>query len=135
MQTGAKLAIEPIQLAWAGGFIDGEGYVGVTRNFNKVHRRIYYRIMLDAAQIHLEPVARLQKMFGGRINFRENDHKGIWQWRVFGESARTALRLLLPYLVVKRRQAELVMDFSEVSRAPDTKRDLRPAANDLGGIG
>lgn len=116
MPTRAKLANNPIETAWAAGFLDGEGYVGVTRNFNKPRGgKVYYRVMLAAGQIHEAPMQTLKDMFGGRVNFRKNNHKGCWEWRVFGETAYEAIRSLMPYMKVKRQQCELVLQFGAIS--------------------
>lgn len=116
MPTGTNQTLEPMKIAWAAGFLDGEGYIGVTRNFNKRNGRMYYRIDLNAAQVHLAPMELLKSMFGGRVNFHQNKHQGYWYWRVYGEEARQAIVLLLPYLVVKRKQADMAMQFDAVSQ-------------------
>jgi len=116
MPTGTNQTLEPMKLAWAAGFLDGEAYIGVTRSFDKRNSRMYYRIDVNAAQVHLAPIELLKSMFGGRVNFHKNNHQGSYCWRVFGEEARRVIVLLLPYFIVKRKQAELVMQFDSVSQ-------------------
>jgi hypothetical protein len=114
MPTRAKL-VKPIDAAWAAGFLDGEGYIGVTRDNSVRDGKTYYKVAVSAGQIHKTPIELLQSMFGGRIVYQKNKFKGCWHWRVFGENAYSALRIVLPYLVVKRQQAELVLQFGTIT--------------------
>ena len=116
MPTRAKLVIEPIQAAWIAGFFDGEAYVGVIRCFQKKYGRHHYRVQLSVGQVSREPLDIIQKAFGfGRLYFRRNEHQDFWYWRVTGEKAYEALTILLPYLVVKRKHADLILQFGAIS--------------------
>ena len=112
MGTRAKLAnMELTKIAWAAGFMDGEGYIGITRCLDRRTGRLYYRVQVDVGQVHREPIALFQELFGGTIGHRTNKKQGCWNWRKFGKEACNVIRILLPYLVVKRRQAELVLEY------------------------
>lgn len=103
--------------AWAAGFIDGEGYIGITREYNPKYQKTYYKVTLMVGQVHLLPIEKLQLMFGGKVSHRDNKHQGFWTWRVSGENAYSAIRYILPYLVAKKRQAELLLQFGEINPA------------------
>ncbi len=114
-----------LQLAWAAGFVDGEGYIGITRWFDKKRGYHTHRVQFDIAQVHEKPIRMLSEMFGnvGRVNRIENDKRGYWAWRVMGSAVVPVVRELLPYLVVKDEQARLVMEF-EFTVGKGRKREL-----------
>ena len=97
------------KLAWAAGIVDGEGcivlYKAKTRTGNA------WVLRLTVTNTSKPMVMALQDIFGmGNLIFspRNNPrHKDIWRWEVATRKAEQALRLLLPYLVTKRREAEL----------------------------
>lgn len=39
------------------------------------------------------------------------NRRQAWQWAVYGDEARALLRATLPYLVTKREQAEIALEF------------------------
>lgn len=59
----------------------------------------------------------MQGMFGGTVVRRQSGprQRQVWEWCVYGDSAREVSSLVHPFLVEKRRQAEIVM---EVNRWP-----------------
>ncbi len=115
MQTRAKQNVSQTDAAWAAGFLDGEGFIGVTRAVRKGTGKVDFHVAMSASQIHRAPMDKLQSMFGGRVNHQENGFRGCFHWRVSGESVYHVLRIVLPYLVVKRKQAELTLDFGTVT--------------------
>jgi len=102
---------EPTRLAWCAGFIDGEGYIGLTRAKDKKHNRYWHRIQLDVANTQRASIEYIHDTFGGTVLRRENGFRGVWNVRYFGERACEILRALMPYLIIKRKQAELVLEF------------------------
>jgi hypothetical protein len=85
-------------LAWAAGFIDGEGCVSFSRCSG------YRQIKVRVAQTRLEPLKRLRSMFGGHISdgARQNSTMPTWLWQIGGRKrVGEAHDLLRPYLMVK----------------------------------
>lgn len=105
-----------IELAWAAGFIDGEGSFSIFRNRHRSRELpqetpYYHRPVIRASQIIREPLDRLATRLDGYVS--SVGPKGF-AWLAEGPVlvARTA-RLLLPYLTVKRAQAELAIAYCE----------------------
>lgn len=120
-----------LQLAWAAGFIDGEGFIGLTRVWDKVRNYHMYRIQVDASQIHEAPIRHLAALFGvGKVAFRKNAKRGVWNWRIMGTAAVPVLQELLPYLRVKDQQARLVIEF-ETSTQRDSGGKWKPIPEDI----
>lgn len=95
--------------AWTAGFLDGEGYFGIT---NKPGRQ---RPGIEAAQVAIrEPLDRLALLLGGSVSQRvAREGRPLYRWCCNGGRAvRAAIPLILPYLVVKREQAEVVFAYA-----------------------
>lgn len=105
------VARDPMEVAWAAGFLDGEGHFGIGRG-GRGGRHL--RVVLEAAQVATrEPLDRLQRLFGG--NVREG--KSAWRWTLSGRDAvLTALLVLCPLLSVKGEAARLVGAFAQFTR-------------------
>lgn len=97
-----------VDAAWAAGFFDGEGCIRCERR--KSNGAFYMSI--TATQAVLEPLQKLIDMFGGDLQYQKREGKEhIISWRAHGGTAESALRSMLPYLTVKRTQAELAIEF------------------------
>lgn len=75
---------------------------------------------VSASQTRREPLDKLQLLFGGRVHHRRQTHTGniIYYW-VLSSDARKVEEFLpqvMPYLVVKRREAEILMEFASTIR-------------------
>lgn len=96
------------EFAWAAGFVDGEGYLALRpagRSFGP---------KIEVAQISTAPLERLRNMFGGQVitlKMRKN-RRQAYRWDLLGRSnIEYALKCMLPYMTVKAKQAELMLDF------------------------
>lgn len=101
-----------VELAWAAGFIDGEGCIQY-RVRQRTRGRHEYSLSLYVGQVDPRPLRRLQALFGGSVGLKDpakgESRRPIYYWRVVYATADAALRQLLPYLSVKREQAELAL--------------------------
>ena len=105
-------------IAWAAGFVDGEGCVSQRAQFRSQNRRTY-SLSIYVGQVDPRPLYRLSEYFGGNVALRTSWKGGrpIYMWRVTGAKAEWALRVLLPYLMVKAEQARLAIELQERIRA------------------
>lgn len=110
-----------LELAWAAGFLDGEGCFSL-RKFSPAARakglhEATRGATISAAQTSAEPLYKLAEILGGRVR----DHRGktsavkqTWQWEICSkDGVRYAIPLLLPYLVVKKQEAEIVLAYAQ----------------------
>lgn len=98
-----------LDYAWAAGFFDGEGSITIHQpSAERSHR---FAIMIGNTRI--EPLLKMSKLFGGRVtSYRvELGKQPAWKWSRAGKSAIPALQAMLPYLVNKRVEAELALEF------------------------
>lgn len=72
-----------------------------------------YVIRLAVPQVVTPPLERLQFLWGGSIRLDNSRSKGrpLYVWAASTDTARRALTELLPFLLVKRAQAELGLEF------------------------
>lgn len=108
-------AIKETDLAWAAGFIDGEGCIALRRQVGRQKGVEYtcYALRLSVTNTDLRCLERLKAMFAGSINRATHanrpQNKPCWTWYCSSANAERALCELLPYLLSKREQAELGM--------------------------
>lgn len=83
-----------LELAWAAGFFEGEGSVGVNRLGGVAQPRL--RLFIGQKNDRW-PVDRFAAAVGlGNVN--GPDKRGVYQWSVSGAKAHQAMELLLPHL-------------------------------------
>lgn len=98
-------------LAWAAGFVDGEGCIALIYHKRPIKDRFYecYALRISVTNTDMRCLERLKGMFGGSINgLRHKDrpnNKPCWTWYCTSANAERALRALLPYLFSKKEQA------------------------------
>lgn len=105
---------------WA-GFVDGEGSIGIG-----MHKRanrgcrygIEYAPQVSTCQSSKGAflVEKMKERWGGYVNHRDRSKKnGAWkdtmEWSLRGPHCKVFLEEILPHLILKKRQAELVLEF------------------------
>jgi hypothetical protein len=106
-------------IAWCAGLFDGEGSVGIHKARPIVvasgTRSIRYTLDLNLTMVHKPSVERFKALLGvGNIKKKipgKNSRRVSWHWRVQGFAAAGVVETLLPYLVTKREEALLALDF------------------------
>ena len=97
-------------LAYIAGFIDGEGSI------TSGGRRCTLKV--NATNIDKEPLEFIQRMFGGSIYEcppKKLEWRTIFRWVIGGASALVVLESLLPYFIIKRKQALLGIELAKSS--------------------
>jgi hypothetical protein len=122
---------DAITSAYAAGFLDGEGNISIGKSCQARNReRIYYSLNVCVANTNLQVLQRLQKTYGGTIckrkDYRHLNRKDGYRWRVTSWDAVAFLKELLPFLIVKRQQAELALQFQQTVRHTGNRWRLAP---------
>lgn len=103
--------------SYLAGFFDGEGYIGIERQSNrKGMRNPWYRVIISISLTNENVLQLFQETFGGSISVRTTqigNHQRSWIWRLWSSKAIVCLRVLYPYLIIKKAQAELACAFQE----------------------
>ena len=109
-----------MNLNYVAGIIDGEGYVSIDRN-SKVGRSLVGKAVVQMASPIIPKL--LKKQFGG--NYRHYERKNPNQstahtWASNGRQSVKFLKKILPMLILKKRQAELVIRLYELKDQYDS---------------
>lgn len=96
------------------------GCISVNRQKQKRHNKtrgnftsFSYTLGFAVTQKVKEPLDILYELFGGHLFSYKVKGVLYWRWQHWGPGALEAVKTLLPYLVVKRRIAELGIRFQE----------------------
>lgn len=145
---------EVTELAYVAGIIDADGYVTAASSLHKGRR--YVGPAVGIAGNRREPHDLAAAMFGGNVRIyiprgERAHHQPQFQWQLYGARAIVVLEAVLPYLRVKRRQAELCLGLHEAILEArlmkgyedpypwfgpeyDPERDLVAAAEEIRGL-
>lgn len=104
------------QIAYLAGIIDGEGsiYIGNFSSNPKTGAK-YYQTNMEVTNCDKNLMDWLYNTFGGRIykyNERQkpqNSRQNYYRWIVTGNCLTHLCEILLPYLICKKRQCEIMI--------------------------
>jgi hypothetical protein len=105
-------------LAWMAGFVDADGSIGIV----SVGKTRNYRPKLTVCNTNYEAVLVFEKEFGGKVRKRvwkgakKANWKPCFEWSLTCAAACRAVELLRPYLRIKHRQADLVLELGVLQR-------------------
>ena len=119
-------------LAYAAGLIDGEGCIRIQKQSNKQT----YIVVVQLAMSEKASVIRqaLIATFGGNsyeMEFKNKKWAKQWQWRISGEKACDLLSQILPFLVLKKKQAQLALKLNEMRKKDGWTDKTRSAAEQM----
>jgi len=104
------------QLCYFAGILDGEGSIAIEKmspcNARQYH---YFTPRLCIINTNNELIEWLIKNFGGSRNTRTKvkGRRECYRWHVFGKELENILRAVVPYILIKRQLAMLVLEFRE----------------------
>lgn len=100
------------QLAYTAGIIDGEGSISLLRGESRPVQ--YFGLAVQVGSTTEWLLLWLESEYGGHIykfNGNRPKSKPAWKWRINGKFALEFLELIVPYLHIKKPQAELAIKF------------------------
>jgi len=103
-------------IAYLAGLFDGEGSVNIFKQPNKKDRiNPCYFLEISIGNTHKGVLQWVFENFGGRLTHNAEQHAKsnhrMWRWRASSNEACRVLMTMLPYLVVKKEQAQLAVEF------------------------
>jgi hypothetical protein len=113
--AGAPL-VKSVAIAWAAGFVDGEGCIHLARVQRNCGNRVNYRLRLSVTQNCLVTLEHLRGLLGGtsyltKLRRRLQHNKQLYTLIFDGRNARDAIATLSPHLVRKAHEAQIALDF------------------------
>lgn len=114
--------IPKILLAYCAGVIDSDGYIGVKRStyamrVTKDCEQATYSERVCVKQVEPEAIDLLHGLFGGHRGIgKPTAAKGrpLFSWQVTDQRAATFLKAILPYLRIKKRQAQNCLELRKM---------------------
>lgn len=101
-------------IAWAAGFLEGEGSFMTSRTCPYV----------ECAQVQREPLERLHALFGGTISFHQRkDKPAAWQdfyrWTLYGNASAGVMMTL--FILMSPKRQEQIRNVIEAWKARGTR--------------
>ena len=98
-------------IAYIAGFFDGEGCIRIKKSNQGGNS---YYITANITNTNRQNLEFVQNIFGGQIREQEKGtNKTIYQYYLSASEAVDMLKVLLSFLIEKRTQAELAIQFHE----------------------
>ncbi len=104
------------ELAWMAGIVDGEGSIMIQKVTKKSGLHPEYRLILRVNVSVGQDLSRFSEKFGSKIypgKAPTSTSRPYRIWLVYGKTALSVLKVLLPYLVWKKDKAALAISFQE----------------------
>jgi len=115
--------IPETERAYLAGILDGEGCLGIYKI-----RRKYYITKIQVTNTRLKLLKWLQDRFGGNIYTSKDprsNRKQVWNWTVAAKKAAIVAEAALPYLLLKRLQAEAIIKLQATRLNHELRRDIK----------
>lgn len=128
----------PELLAYCAGVMDSDGHIGVHVNSYKVRsgkwadsKQPTYQPRVTVKQCDTGAIDVFHALFGGHRYLDTKNRKGsarpIDTWNVHSKSVRRVVEPIRPYLRIKQRQADLVLELCDLNASPRRHSFVIPA--------
>lgn len=119
--TRGKVTLTATEVSYMAGVVDSDGCISIGKmkgRYNKVQRNVNPRYVLALIVTNTDEnlMNWLVKKFEGRMKSRKkvkSNHKTTWNWTLDHGKALHVLRLIKPYLIVKKEQAKTGIELIE----------------------
>jgi len=113
-------------LAYVAGVVDSDGHIGIDRSATMPQRRtsVRYEAAVVVTNVDRPLMDWLQEEFGGSLRQRKQmlpHHKPTYSWKLSEQQAAGFCEQILPYLRVKKRQAELLIELKAGWQQPEKR--------------
>lgn len=105
------------RIAYASGLVDGEGYIGIIKGSPRKDRKERchrFEARLLITNTNSEVISWLVSNFGGTVSIKKRyskKHKNALVWALTNNKLYPFLKSIHPYLIIKKKQAEIVLNF------------------------
>lgn len=113
-ETVSHDILQQLQYAYLAGFLDGEGTIhfGYTKRPSK--NCLQTSLWISASNNDRKVIDQLHERYGG-FTYMEDRHtllhrRSHYYWRIARRHAISLLKQIMPYLIVKREQASLLVN-------------------------
>lgn len=120
-------------LAYMAGVFDGEGCICIAKakaREGRYHPSYHLECSVQMANEYLPTLYRFS--FGGSIYLYQHKnprHQPTWEWHISARKANDFLKAILPYLTIKKGEAELAIKFQSAKRNGGSPKGQRGGSN------
>ena len=114
-------------LAYFAGLFDGEGTIFITNNLRKGRKNLYKQLTVAITMTNQWIIELFHFAFGGCLQFipAHANKKSAWYLSLRSRIASDFLKVILPYLKLKKAEAEIAIRFQD-------EKDRRRKENRIG---
>lgn len=104
------------KIIYLAGILDGEGSIQIEiQSKNHVRKTNYYSIRLLVINTDKFLMDWLESNFGGKVTARKliPNRRQCYKWNICSFKAAEILQECLPFMIVKKREAQVLIDFMQ----------------------
>ena len=106
-------------MAYLAGIVEGEGTIGIEKGkIDKYRKNHKYILRLQVVNTDKRLLNWLKENYGGTVDIKseaKENWRRVYQWRLGSKRAYTLLKCMRPYLVFKKEQADLAIEFYQMT--------------------
>ncbi|MBA7663937.1 hypothetical protein ES703_71985 [subsurface metagenome] len=120
--TLGLLGTNELEVAYIAGLFDGEGSIFISRDSRSYNNP--GSLVVSLGMTAREPLDLLSRIFGGRTKTHKRypPHNTLYDWRLGSKKAEVFLRIVKPYLIVKKEEANLALSFQACGRKKSSRK-------------
>lgn len=104
-----------LEKAYLAGLFDGEGCIHIATHIKRNHSATHYsQLHLIVSNTNKQVMDYLTSKLGGNLIIRKpykKRQRSYYMWRIYSQKAGDLLEILLPYLIIKKEEALLAIEF------------------------
>lgn len=98
--------------AYFAGLFDGEGCISINK-INK-YKRPGFQLRISITNTNKEVLQNVLNIYGGKLYERNRDNaRTYYDWVAVSKQCIKILELWLPFLIIKKKQAEVALEFQK----------------------
>ncbi len=112
VKTKPGLLLSDMELSYIAGLFDGEGCISICKSKARNH----YTLRAQVSMANEFIPTWLHSCFEGSVSLRPRigeNWKDMWAWIVCAKKAVVFIKAVIPYLILKKPQAEIALQFQE----------------------
>lgn len=109
-----------ISKEYIAGFFDGEGNISISpHRVSEEHKGPYLVLIINITQVDRTPLEHIAALYGGNIRIHRPANTNwsvVHRWNITARSALKFLEDIVPYLIVKREEALIAIEFQKLKK-------------------